>query len=102
MAAFREVAKVGQIAENRGLCVEVDGRRIALFKVGGQIHAIEDECSHAGGSLSEGLVEGTEVQCPLHRARFSLVTGEALAPPAYEGVQTFKVRVRADAVELEL
>ncbi len=74
---------------------EVDGRFIAVYDVGGERYAIEDVCTHDGNPLSDGPVEGLEVICPRHGARFCLRTGAALSPPAYEPVPTFPIEVRA-------
>ena len=78
-----------------GSCRSVDagGTAIAVFNVDGSFYAVEDLCSHEAETLSTGEVEGCTVICPRHQARFSLATGEALTPPAYEPVATFPVRV---------
>jgi 3-phenylpropionate/trans-cinnamate dioxygenase ferredoxin component len=73
---------------------------IAVFNVGGSYYAIVDICTHEEETLSDGLLEGTEVVCPRHGAHFSLLTGEALTPPAYEPVETFPVRVENGWVEI--
>ena len=73
---------------------EVDGRFIAVYDVAGERFAIEDVCTHDGNPLSDGPVEGHEVICPRHGARFCLRTGEALSPPAYEAVASFPVEER--------
>jgi len=74
---------------------EVDGRFIAVYDVGGERYAIEDVCTHDGNPLSDGPVEGLEVICPRHGARFCLRTGAAISPPDYEPVPTFQIEVRA-------
>jgi len=102
MAAFREVAKLDRLGDGMSLCVEVDGRRIALFNIGGKLSALDDECPHAGGSLSEGTVEGQEVECPWHGARFKLETGEVTAPPAFEGVRSYPARINGTSIEVEV
>jgi len=80
----------------------VEGVPVAVFKVSdGAYYAIEDCCSHQATPLSEGAVEGLEVICPLHGARFSLATGQALTPPAYEPVATFPVRVENGKVQVK-
>jgi len=73
---------------------EADGRFVAVYDVGGDLYAIEDVCPHDGNPLADGPVEGLEVICPRHGARFCLRTGAALCPPAYEPVQTFAVERR--------
>jgi len=82
--------------------VEIEGKRIALFRVGDRFYAIDDECPHQGASLSEGTVEGEEVECPWHSSRFDLRTGEATGPPADEAVSTYTVRVSGEDVEVEI
>ena len=78
------------------------GRRLALFNVDGTFYAIDDTCTHSGGPLSEGDVEGTEVSCPWHGACFSLTDGRVLSPPADEGVTAYRVVVEGEDVKVEL
>jgi 3-phenylpropionate/trans-cinnamate dioxygenase ferredoxin subunit len=66
---------------------------IAVFNLDGELYAIEDVCTHDGGELTGGVIEGRQIECPRHGARFDIVTGEALCPPAYEPTATFPVRV---------
>lgn len=75
------------------------GRRlIAIARTGGAFYAVEDICTHDGAELTGGLIEGTEIVCPRHGARFCLRTGQALTPPAYEPIQSFETRVDADRI----
>jgi len=89
-----EVAADDDVPRNGHRVYEIDGRFVAVYDVGGERYAIEDLCTHDGNPLSEGPVEGHEVICPRHGARFCLRTGAALSPPAYEAVATFPVLVR--------
>jgi 3-phenylpropionate/trans-cinnamate dioxygenase ferredoxin subunit len=73
--------------------VLVDGLPFALFRQGEEVSAISDRCSHQGGSLSEGFVDGNVVECSLHGAMFDIRTGEVLSLPAVRGVPTLPVRV---------
>ncbi len=73
--------------------VDAGGTRIAVFNVDGEYYAIEYLCSHEAETLSEGTVNGLEITCPAHQARFSLVDGAALSAPAYEPIATFPVRI---------
>lgn len=100
MAEFVTVAKTADIPAGQAKTVDVNGTPVAVFNVGGTYYAIEDTCSHTGGPLSEGAVEGTTVSCPWHGAQFDLATGQALTPPASVGVKPFKVRVQGDQVQL--
>jgi 3-phenylpropionate/trans-cinnamate dioxygenase ferredoxin subunit len=80
--------------------VYADGTAIAVFNVGGTLHAIEDVCTHDGGELASGSVEGDTVACPRHGARFCLRTGAALSPPAYEPTAVLPVRVEGGRVQV--
>lgn len=80
--------------------LDVDGTRVAVFNLKGEYYAIEDVCTHDGGILTGGIVEGEQIVCPRHGARFSIKTGLVLAPPAYEDVATFPVRVQDGMVQV--
>ena len=98
MSEFVKVAQVTDIAPGYGRLVQVEGRFIALFNCAGTFYAIDDTCTHAEASLSEGFLEGTTVECPLHGARFDLRTGEAIWSPAFVPVATYAVRVEGTDV----
>lgn len=86
--------------------VEINDVRIAVFNLDGEYYAIEDVCTHDGSPLLGcgldvgDLLEGDEIICPRHGARFSIRTGEALTPPAYEPTTAFEVRVNNGIVQL--
>ena len=102
MAAYIKVATTSELAPGQAKRVEAQGKRIALFNVGGSYHAVDDTCTHRGGSLSEGQVDGNVVTCPWHGAKFNITTGEVLGPPARAGVASFRIRVSGSDVEVEL
>ena len=102
MAEFVKVAKSEDVAAGRGKMVEVSGRKIAVFNVGGAYHAIDDTCTHRGGPLSEGEIEGTKVTCPWHGAVYDVTTGGVLGPPAPKGVSRYNVRVSGNDIEIEI
>jgi 3-phenylpropionate/trans-cinnamate dioxygenase ferredoxin subunit len=94
MTTWTDVAPAGDVPRSEHRVYEVDGRFVAVYNVLGDLYAIEDVCTHDGNPLSDGPVEGTEVICSRHGARFCLKTGAALTPPAYEPVTTFPVAER--------
>jgi 3-phenylpropionate/trans-cinnamate dioxygenase ferredoxin subunit len=94
------VAKVGEIAPGSFRAVDVDGTSVAVFNVGGEFFAIEDVCTHDGGQLTGGTVEGDQVECPRHGARFCIRTGAALIAPAYEPTAKFPVRIENGEVRV--
>ena len=102
MGTFVKVITTDQVPPGEGRLVEAQGREIALFNLGGTFYAINNTCAHAGGPLGEGAVEGEEVECPWHGARFNVKTGAVLAPPAGEGVASLKVRINGSNVEVEI
>src|ERR1700754_2483439 len=95
------VAKASAIAEGDFAQVEVDGTLIAVFNVGGEFYAIDDVCTHDGGGLAGGAVEGDVVICPRHGARFCLRTAAVLGPPAYDPIRTYATRVADGLVEVQ-
>ena len=102
MSKFVKVATKSEIADQSAKFFIIEGKRIALFNLGDQFYALDDTCPHAGGPLSEGSIEGEDVECPWHGSRFNIKTGEATAPPALENVARYNVRVAGDAIEVEV
>ena len=100
MSDWVAVAKAGELGPGEWRAVEADGTRIAVFNLGGEFFAIEDACTHDGGQLAGGAVDGDEIVCPRHGARFCIRTGAVLAPPAYEPVAKFPVRVENGAIQV--
>lgn len=94
------VAPAASIRSGDYAQAEVDGVIVAVFNIDGKFYAVEDQCTHDGGGLAGGAVEGDQVICPRHGARFCLRTGAALTPPAYEAVRTFATRVNDGVVEV--
>ncbi len=94
------VAATADIAPGDYAQVEIDGELVAVFNANGQFYAIQDVCTHDGGGLSGGAVEGDVVICPRHGARFCMRTGQALTPPAYEPVRTYRTRINNGMVEV--
>lgn len=97
-----KVATRSELPVGGKLLAEVEGRAIALFNVDGTLHAIDDVCTHDGGPLAEGALEGCEIRCPRHGARFDVRTGKALCFPAFEPVKTHRVELRGDDVYVDL
>jgi 3-phenylpropionate/trans-cinnamate dioxygenase ferredoxin subunit len=103
MSDWQEVIEEYALAEGENIVIDVDGTSIAVFNIAGEFYAIEDVCTHDGTEIASGVLEGDEIICPRHGARFCVKTGAVKAPPAYEDVHSFpvqvfdgKVRVRDD------
>lgn len=99
MGDFIRAAKIDEVPLGEGKRVEVAGKTIALFNVGGSFYAIDDTCPHAGGPLSEGFLEGEVVICPWHSSGFEIKTGKVVGPPAETGVSSYLVRVEGTDIE---
>lgn len=97
-----KVAQVNDLAPGSGTTVETEGQRIALFNVQGTFYAIDDTCSHRGGPLGEGELDGSVVTCPWHGATFDVRTGAVTSPPARASVRSFPVHVEGSDVVVEL
>ena len=102
MPSFVKVATTDEIPPGCARLVEVNGNEIALFNIGGTFHAIENSCTHVGGPLCEGEIQGAEVTCPWHGATFDIATGRALGPPAFEAVNRYEVRVEGSDIQIEI
>ena len=102
MGEYVKVAQKDEVQPKRGKLIEMHGKKIALFNVDGRFCAIDDACTHCGGPLSKGDVEGDEVICPWHGAKFRVTSGEVLGPPARQPARCYNVRVNGLDVELEL
>ncbi|MBD5655411.1 MAG: non-heme iron oxygenase ferredoxin subunit [Candidatus Eremiobacteraeota bacterium] len=92
------VARISQIPSGTTKRVEVSGEAVLLCNVEGTIYAIEDVCSHDGGELDQGTLEGCRVECPRHGAYFDVTNGAALTFPAVLPIRTFPVRVDGDEI----
>ena len=97
-----EVGELSTIPRARGIRVTVGEQRVAMFRVGDDVYAIGDVCSHAEASLAEGEVFGTEVECPRHGSEFDMTTGEPGSLPATKPVPTYEVTVEDGVVYLHL
>ncbi len=99
---FVTVATVDEIGNGQRKLIDVDGEPLAVFNIAGQYFAIADVCSHDDGPVAEGLLDGTEIECPRHGARFDMRTGKALTLPAVVDIPAYPVRVVGDEIQVGL
>lgn len=100
MAEYITVAQTSELPSGERIVVEVKGHYVAIFNVGGTYYAIEDLCTHDDGPLAEGELDGTDIECPRHGARFDIRTGAVLSMPAITPVPRYEVRVQGDEVQI--
>ena len=99
---FVRLAETVEVAPGQVKVYELHGRRIALCNVDGSFYAIDDVCTHDGGSLDQGELDGHQIECPRHGARFDVRSGRALTLPAVMPVRSYPVRVEDGVVEVGL
>lgn len=98
--AWVATVQIADIDPDYPVRVDVEGVPIALCRVGEEVFAINDICSHAYAHLSDGFVEGGEIFCPLHQGSFCLKTGEAVAAPCFEPIETYGTRIDGGVVHV--
>jgi 3-phenylpropionate/trans-cinnamate dioxygenase ferredoxin subunit len=99
---FVNLAEIDDVAPGQVKVYEAQGRRIALCNVEGTFYAIDDVCTHDGGPLDQGELQGYQIECPRHGARFDVRSGRVLALPAVMPVRSYPVRVEDGVVKVGL
>ena len=90
------------LVEGKPVAIDHNGVTVCVARVGDEVFAIEDTCTHSEASLSEGEITGTKIECWLHGAEFDLRTGVALTLPAVAPVDVYAVVVDGDSVTIEV
>ena len=101
MGKWIKVAETADLPPGGAMAVQIGEQKIALFNVDGNYYAIDDTCTHVGGPLSEGDVDGKVVTCPLHGATFDITSGHVLGPPAKSGVTGYRVQIVGSEIRVE-
>ena len=103
MPDFQRVAELSDIPEPGDLMfVEVDGEPVCLANASGDICAFTDSCTHIGGPLSEGELDGDIITCPLHGAQFNVHTGKVVRGPARQDIETYIVKIVGNDILVSL
>ncbi len=100
MAEFVRVAGVGDVPPGQMVTVEVGGAEIVIANLDGEFVAFQNECTHRGGPLGEGLLENGVVECPFHAGQFNVRTGAVVSPPPTEPIKTYPVRVEGEDIKV--
>lgn len=95
---WQRVAALSDIRDGEAFPAMLGDAAIALYCIEGQVHAIDDVCTHEFALLSQGFVEGCAIECPLHQAMFDIRTGRCLSPPATVDLKTYAVKIEGDDV----
>lgn len=102
MSGWVDLGSLEELRSTMRLEGDVDGYRVRVASVGGNLYAFEDRCTHDDSPFDDAPIEDSEIICPRHGARFCLRTGEALSPPAYEPLRIFEVREVGGRVEVRV
>ncbi len=98
MSDWIDVVDQDAIADGEYIVVDIDGTDVAVFKLEESFYALEDVCTHDGAEIASGKIEGDEIICPRHGARFCIRTGEFKTAPAYENIDCFPVKIEKGRV----
>jgi 3-phenylpropionate/trans-cinnamate dioxygenase ferredoxin subunit len=91
-----------QLAQGKPMRIEKDGKSICVAKIGDEVFAVDDTCTHSDASLSEGDITDFKIECWLHGAEFDLRTGQALTLPATQALETYAVKIDGNSVTVEI
>ena len=97
-----DAAALADVPEGDVVGVVVGGKDIALYEVDGEVFATDNVCTHGQARMSDGFLEGREIECPLHQGRFDVCTGAALCAPLTDNIKTYTVRIENMRVMLKL
>ena len=97
-----DVAALTAVPEMYAISVVTHGKEIALYEVDGAIFATDNLCTHGAARLSDGFLEGSEIECPLHQGRFDVCTGKAMCAPLTQDIQTYPVQIKDQRIWIKL
>ena len=99
---FVTVARNGFLEPGELMYVEVDDEPVCLINLDGELHALNDACTHEDASLSDGTIEGDEIECPLHGGAFNIRTGDPTSFPVAVATEKYAVRIVGDEVQVSI
>ncbi|VTU34392.1 Naphthalene 1,2-dioxygenase system ferredoxin subunit [Variovorax sp. PBS-H4] len=102
MSNFKPACPLADLPPGNVRWCSVEGRDLALYNVAGEVFASQDQCSHGSTSLSEGELDGYEIECPLHHGSFDIRTGAPVALPCIKAIQVFPVKVEDGEISVAL
>jgi len=101
MSEWVDVVDESALVNGEHVVVDVEGTEVAVFKIDGEYYAIEDVCTHDGAEIASGILDGDEIICPRHGARFCVKTGAVMSPPAYEDINCISVRIENKKIQVK-
>jgi 3-phenylpropionate/trans-cinnamate dioxygenase ferredoxin subunit len=99
---WHKVARKSELAEGEVLGASIGDKQVAVYLIGGELHATDNICTHAYACLSDGYLEDGVIECPLHAGRFEVKTGKALGAPVTRDIDVYQVKLDGDDVLVKL
>jgi ferredoxin-NADP reductase/nitrite reductase/ring-hydroxylating ferredoxin subunit len=100
--SYIKLARINEIPISQMKQFQLNGKDICVANIDGKFFAINNICSHEGGPLADGKLEGNEVECPWHQSKFDMTTGEVKSPPATEPQAVYEMKIEGDAIMVKL
>ena len=100
--SFVEIAKTDEITAGQMKGVKKDDKNILIVNIKGKYYAIKGKCTHAGGDLSKGKLEGNIVTCPRHGSKFDVTTGKAVGSPAKQDEPAYQVKIQGKGILVDI
>lgn len=101
-AGWQRVARKSDLAEGEVLGATIGDKQIAVYLIEGEVYATDNICTHAYACLSDGYLEDSIIECPLHAGRFDVKTGKALGPPVTKDIAVFPAKIEGDEIFVKL
>jgi len=100
MTGWVDVVAEKALMNGENIVADIDGVDVAIFKIAGKFYAIEDACTHDGAEIASGQLEGDDIICPRHGARFCVKTGAVKSAPAYEDIECFSLQIKNGRIQV--
>jgi len=99
---WTDIGDEDMVEEDDVLQVCLDGARLAVYRIDGQVYVTDDRCTHQEASLADGYMDGRTIECPRHQGVFDICTGKAMGPPLEHDLRTYEVRVAEGRIHVDL
>ena len=100
--SFVEIAKIDEIPDGKIKGIKIDDNNILATNIAGKYYAIGAKCTHAGGDLSKGKMDGNIVICPRHGSKFNVITGKSVNGPAKQSVPIYQVKIQEKSILIDI
>ena len=100
--SFVEIAKTDEISDGQMKGIKINEKNILVTNIAGKYYAMGAKCTHAGGDLSKGKMDGNIVICPRHGAKFEIITGKPISGPAKQSVPIYQVKIQGKSILIDI